>query len=380
MKLRKSSFDVLTVPGDPRLVERPAPGAAPTAFRIWRAGENIADDGSVFFTERSAALLLAEQESRGRAYSIDFDHLSLTSDRPADAGRAAGWHRIEVRPDADGKPELWAVAVEWCADVRAGLEESPPRWRFFSPAFRIDEQGEVTSYVNLALCINPMTHGLPQLAAATATSTRRTTTMKTHAEILDAMIAAAEDGEQKEAMKAARKAAFGDPDEKKDDDGDKKAAEGDDEAPPSSKGEKKESAEDGEKTEEKAHATKIDADLAKENVELRRRIEALEVKNLLDARPDLPETVRKWCATQTADVVRSFLSSAPKLSMHSVKRPTTPTKGDEAGKPVLLEGREREEMDAAMGIRKHAAEPFSRDELGRFVLNTTARPVAQKGK
>lgn len=149
------------------LVERAAPGLAPTAFRIWAFGENPCDDGSVFFTDASAIALLDEQTARARVYSIDFDHLSLTANRPAESGRAAGWHTIDVRDDANGNPELWAVNVEWCADAKAGLEETPPRWRFFSPAFLTNDEGEITSYVNLALCINPLTHGLPSLAAHT---------------------------------------------------------------------------------------------------------------------------------------------------------------------------------------------------------------------
>jgi hypothetical protein len=146
-------------------VERPAPGAAPTAFRIWAAGTNDSDEGPVYFTRRSAKLLLAEQAARDRLYPSDFDHLSLLANRPPSAGRASGWHTLEIRTDENGEPELWAVGIDWCPDAREGLEVDPPQWRYFSPAFDTDEHGEIVSYVNFALCINPKSHGLPALAA-----------------------------------------------------------------------------------------------------------------------------------------------------------------------------------------------------------------------
>jgi hypothetical protein len=156
--------------GDEALVERPSPGAAPTAFRIWKAGVNMSDDGPDIFTERSAQLIMAEQAQRGNLYSIDFDHLSLRDNRPAEAGRAAGWHRLEVRRDAGGEAELWLTNADWCADAKAGLEETPPRWRYFSPAFDVDpDTHEIVSYVNTALCINPATWNNVQLATRNKT-------------------------------------------------------------------------------------------------------------------------------------------------------------------------------------------------------------------
>jgi Mu-like prophage I protein len=142
------------------LVERSSAGSAPSAFRIWQAGRNDSDDGPVFFTDRSAELIVSEQSSRGRLYSFDYDHLSVQSDRPASAGRAAGWHRLEVRAG-----DLWAVDIEWCAEAKEGIEQSPPLWRYFSPAFYVNAEQEVIGYTNCALCINPKTHGIQSLAS-----------------------------------------------------------------------------------------------------------------------------------------------------------------------------------------------------------------------
>ena len=150
------------------LVERPAPGRAPVAFRIWASGRNLMDDGqTVVFSERSAEALLAEQASRGRLYSFDFDHRSMMPDVSPEAGRAAGWHVLDVRKDENSKPELWASSCDWTAGARAGLEATPPDWRYFSPCYEVDPATrEVVSYVGCALTNNPLTHGTPALASA----------------------------------------------------------------------------------------------------------------------------------------------------------------------------------------------------------------------
>jgi hypothetical protein len=153
------------------LVERPAPGRAPSAFRIWGHGPNECDGKTVVFSERSAEALLAEQTARGRLYSFDFDHRSLMPDVSPDAGKASGWHVLEVRQDEDGKPELWAASCDWTADARAGLEADPPEWKYSSPCYEVDPTTrEVVSYVNCALTNNPLTYGIPALASAVTAS------------------------------------------------------------------------------------------------------------------------------------------------------------------------------------------------------------------
>lgn len=148
------------------LVDWPGAGKAPTAFRIWAYGTNHVDGKPVVFSERSAEALLAEQTSRGRLYSFDFDHRSILPNVTPEAGKAAGWHALEVR-EHEGKPELWATSCDWTAEARAGLEAEPPEWRYFSPCFGADEDTrEVLSYVNCALTNNPLTHGIPALASA----------------------------------------------------------------------------------------------------------------------------------------------------------------------------------------------------------------------
>ncbi|AKV02331.1 hypothetical protein AKJ09_08994 [Labilithrix luteola] len=166
--MKKRMASILSVSSARSLVDRLGPGKAPTAFRIWAAGENTLDDGKiVVFSARSAEMLLKEQDARGRLYSFDYDHRSTERDVSPEAGAAAGWHRLEVRRDSAGNPELWATACDWTEAALTGLTARTPTWRYFSPTFFVDEKtGEIVSYVNCAITNNPLTHGLPSLASA----------------------------------------------------------------------------------------------------------------------------------------------------------------------------------------------------------------------
>lgn len=370
---------------DGPLVERAAPGQAPTAFRLFAAGENTADDGTVLFTKASADALIAEQDARARLYPSDFDHLSLITDRPAESGRASGWHRLEVRADADGNPELWAVDIEWCADAKAGLEEQTPRWRYFSPAFkRSTETNEVVSYVNFALCINPLTHGLPSLAAETAKGKTMLTKEQCAAHLKTLADIGAGADERKSAMSALAEFFDGeDDDEKKE----KKEAEGGGEARKLGEGE-----EAAEKSEEKkaegeegAEGDKVEKkatlDMAKDLESTKRENETLKIAAMLKERADLPESIRAWCATQSLATVKGYLANSPKAVN---PRKEKPVQGEGAGRATGLQGAELEELNRAMGVRKPLVKQFERTEGGELVMHnvgpTRARELAKRAE
>lgn len=390
---------------DEQYVERPAPGAAPTAFRMWAAGENRSDEGSIFFTQESADRLMAEQEARGRLYSSDFDHLSVLPNRPAASGRASGWHRLELR-DGDGGPDLWVVGIDWCQDVKAGLEARPPLWRYFSPAFKTDEQFVVTSYINFALCINPKTHDLPSLASIVA---HKESSMLTKAELMAAYakICAADSSEDEKkdahAKLAAHFAAM--PDEG----GEKPPVDGNE--PPPAKTEKVAEVVPPEKTEkdEKEHAMAMLLD------DKRQR----DIQALLDGRTDIAESEHAWAITQPIEVVRGFLKSRPKqeinikaaldgrpelspserawaekqsgvvvLSFLAARpktlgsRPITPTLGPGDAHRPGLQGAELEQLHAEMGIRPPVTQQFERTTEGGIRIHNVgprkARELAAK--
>jgi hypothetical protein len=306
-------------------VERDASGA-PTAFRIWRAGDNPTDHGLHRFTEESARVLMAEQAARGNRYSIDVDHLSLTTGKdaaPPESRKAVGFHRLAVR-QGEGGPELWAVDCEWTDVVKAGLQKNPPEWRYYSPAYDVRKKtGEITSYLNTALTNNPATWRVTALA-----NTVRGVRTMDYKEIAAALFG--DDDEKKKAAKAAiaamsdlerkaykaawkaAQAAADDGDDKPADDKPaadaKTASEGD---PP--KDDKKEGEEAA-----RVAATRREADLLATIGTQDRRIADLEARNvatereqILASRPDLTESQRKTLGGKAPAEIREILALIP---------------------------------------------------------------------
>jgi hypothetical protein len=334
------------------LVERPAPGKAPTAFRIWAAGNNVTDDGPMLFSARSAKLVMQEQATRGNLYSLDYDHLSLKVDRPATAGQAAGWHKLEVR-----NGELWATSVEWVTEAKAGLEATPPKWRYFSPAYLQDvETGEVVSYCNTALCINPKTHSNTQLATrAVKASTMDQSEMlaalkaildsdadedtKAKAQALYDVIAAAVGGDAKaEEMVAARAA--------------KMAAEAApaEEPAPESKKEPVAAAKTASKAISKADSAS--ADVALRLAALEAKVENDAVSRLVEANVGvkIPESLKSWAAVQKLDTLTAFLASAPLIAGAPAVKAVIATRGSDVDAPVAADPLAKH-IDAVLGTR-----------------------------
>lgn len=366
----------ITISADNPLVERNAPGEAPTAFRIWAAGANEIDGGTIYFTPKSAAALMAEQDARGRLYAFDFDHLSLLPDRPAESGRAAGWHRLAVR-DGDGGPELWAVENDWCADAKAGLEAQPPLWRYFSPAFRTKD-GEVTSYINCALCINPLTHQLPSLASESAA---KEPTMK---EKMLAALATLANAEASDEEKKAAAKLLGDYLESGGEEPPKKKPEGEttaEEPPPAKKPEGETTAEEppkkpeGEKTETTSAVAKIERRLAEYDGLVKRVAaqDAAERTKLLAARPDLTDGMRKELASKPLEEVTRLLSFMPGPSAQ-VNTRTTQGEGDVDGNGASggLQGAELAEYNKLAGKRAPITKSHERREDGSLQMNAIA--------
>lgn len=386
MRFRKLA---MLIPTDGELVERPGPGQAASAFRIWAAGENRCDDGSIFFTEESATALMEEQGDRNRLYPFDFDHLSLLSDRPATSGRAAGWHNLEIRKDAQGASELWAINIQWCEDTKAGFEAQPPLWRYFSPAFFTDKDAKVTGYTNCAVCINPLTHDLPSLATlrVKAVSAAKTSgdcspmDKKAYMAAL-AVLASSEssEDEKKEAAAAlaADKADDAPPADDKESDGD----ESDKEKPKAeAEGDAPEEDKKDEKKEEAARAATVK--LAKENMSLQARVDAIEIASLLASRKDLSPTVRSWAATQSLATVKSFVAT----TAIEVKREKSPTQGEASGSSFVAPAMGTHAVDKVFGIlppNKNTTLGLSAvdPETGRRTLSimspTEARQLAAK--
>lgn len=134
---------------------------APSEFRIFKAGINESVKGIWKFSAASAERVMEKAKAYANEFSIDYGHgmFSMFSADPAQAGKAAGWFRPEVRSG-----ELWATSVSWTPLATSFLENR--EYRYISPAFETDEAGEVHSLRNVALTNVPAIHDLEPLVAS----------------------------------------------------------------------------------------------------------------------------------------------------------------------------------------------------------------------
>lgn len=347
-------------------VERPGPGQAPTAFRIWRSGLTTTDKGDSVFNGAAADRLMRDQAVRGTLYSIDVDHMSLSASAPIESRKAVGWHQLEVRQDATGQPELWAVAVQWTEAVRAGLEQDPPEWRYFSPAYDVDtDTREVTRYLNTALTNNPATWQVTALASLAAATTEKGSPMKVSKDVAAALRAMAEGNDETAAAAKVICGMIEDGDEKKEE---TKASEGADD-------EKKDDDKDSEKKETTKASESADDDESKKTsiaasapasnvIDLAKRVHELEaerakekedaeIERLFASRPDFSDDVKstliKAGVATVRDAVKNWKRGPAVVSTVKDARAATTitaTRGDGQGEGGAGHGLPPEESNA----------------------------------
>lgn len=135
----------------------------PAEIRLFPMGTVDTSKGPYLFDEVAAAMVMTAYKDQGNDLFFDYDHRSLSDMGPPDSGKAAGWFGLDLRPDG-----LWAVNVRWTPGAAAQL--SAGEWRYFSPAFLVDDDRRICALINVALTNNPATKHMTPLVAA---STRR---------------------------------------------------------------------------------------------------------------------------------------------------------------------------------------------------------------
>jgi phage I-like protein len=149
---------------------------APSEFRLFRYGVNDTMKGQFVFDEHSAETTMAMYAKQSVPYMGDYEHMSLVKP-PIKAPASITEFVPAIRPDASGKPELWATQVQWTDDARRELEAG--QYRLYSPAFMpdVDESGvptpdnHINYLINVALTNLPASYGLQPLVAASAAQT-----------------------------------------------------------------------------------------------------------------------------------------------------------------------------------------------------------------
>jgi len=343
-----------------------AEDGTPKAFRIWKMGDNLTDFGVHRFTRASAQLLMASQEARGNRFSIDVDHLSLSASAPPESRKAVGWMDLEVRPDG-----LWACNVQWTDVVAAGLAKDPPEWRYFSPAYNTNKEGEIVQYLNTALTNNPRTWNVTALAAQPP---RKGESM-TYEEALAALMG--DDEEKKEAAKAAIKAAFGEKEGEPPKEAPKEAA-----APavPPKEEPKAAATLPAEKKDEPKEASAVAAlaSMAVTLAEQGKKLAAIEAEKIAEQhakvragifakRPDLSKPLLASLAKVPLDILEETVNAIPIAQMNKASAQfVAPTRGETQTEGGITEHRaaqlppeERHELAVRMGTKPEGIQrPF----------------------
>jgi len=143
-------------------VEPKTDGSLPTDVRLFNAGKIETRKGTFFFTSDSSRQVMEESRAWGNEHSFDYEHAAMYGG-PAPA---AAWHGLEARDTANG-PELWATNVRWTPKATQMLKDR--EYRYTSPAFWTDEDGQITGYINTALTNIPATRNMDALIAANLT-------------------------------------------------------------------------------------------------------------------------------------------------------------------------------------------------------------------
>lgn len=141
----------------------------PTEIQLWNAGENPTDYGTHYFTEQSAASIMARYTERGNPLLIDVEHNgALLED--ATPAQTAGYAALEIR---DGAPWL---TFEWSA---YGVEQiASGQRRFLSPEYDVDvDSNEITRLYRVSLVADPGTYRARVLASASFTTATEGTHM-----------------------------------------------------------------------------------------------------------------------------------------------------------------------------------------------------------
>lgn len=136
----------------------PVPGGEPPReFRIFPFGRVETTKGVFLFDQEAARRVMRAWRDYGNRLSIDYEHQAL---EPVSNGPvpAAGWFDLEAREDG-----LWAVNVEWTPRAMELLRNR--EYRYFSPAFYVDEEGRIVELINLALTNLPATKRMEPLVA-----------------------------------------------------------------------------------------------------------------------------------------------------------------------------------------------------------------------
>ncbi|WP_163304441.1 phage protease [Enterobacter ludwigii] len=138
-------------------------------FMLFPAGEFRANDGRPaecacwVMNAANAQVLIAAANARGVDYVTDYEHQTLRAKENGKPAPASGWfHELEWR-EGDG---LYAVNVRWTANASTMIADD--EYRYISPVFSYDRNGNITGLLNAALTNTPALDNMEEVLLAAA--------------------------------------------------------------------------------------------------------------------------------------------------------------------------------------------------------------------
>lgn len=180
-------------------------GTVPDAIQLFPAGTFRATDGRPAdapgwtLTAELAARLIQQASARANPYLIDYEHQTLRAEQNGQPAPAAGWFRALEWREGSG---LWAVGVEWTERARTMIASR--EYRFISPVFIYDKQGNVLRLLHAALTNDPAIDGMAAAEALAFDPTFDTDTETTMNPELLKLLGLPETATEDEALEALK--------------------------------------------------------------------------------------------------------------------------------------------------------------------------------
>ena len=135
----------------------------PKEFRIFPAGAFETEKGKFSFDDKAQETVMASYSRRNVDLTMDYEHQAL-HEPPIEAPASCKSWVPQIR-----NGELWATECKWTDRAYGYLLSG--EYRYFSPAFSHDDDGQIKEVLNIALTNIPAMRGIAPLVAASRTAT-----------------------------------------------------------------------------------------------------------------------------------------------------------------------------------------------------------------
>jgi hypothetical protein len=153
----------------------------PKEAKLFSFGTNETLKGDFVLTRNGAQELMARHQAWGVKVMLDYEHMSHNPNATPEQKKAAGRGDLELRDDG-----IYLVNIAWTPAAQEFLRNA--EYMYLSPAFKLNDDGEIMELINVALVNMPATIDQEQLVAASRIYLNKEKTMHKLAKHLEAAL------------------------------------------------------------------------------------------------------------------------------------------------------------------------------------------------